>query len=175
MPHNYTDHIENFIDRTGRAISWLTLGMVLIMFCVVVLRFLFNIGWVWFQELVNYLHAYVFMVGAAYTLKHDSHVRVDIFYQRMSPQQRARVDVLGSVFLLLPVCAFIFISSWPDVITAWRELEPSQRTGGLNFAYILKSVMLIMPSLLALQGIAVILKQMPVAFFNQPEDDVVDG
>jgi TRAP-type mannitol/chloroaromatic compound transport system permease small subunit len=98
------------------------------------------------------------MIGAAYTLNHDSHVRVDIFYRDMSAGKKALVDLLGTLFLLFPVCVFIFISSWHGVITSWQELEASQRTGGLDFAYILKSTMLLMPALLFLQGLAMVIK-----------------
>jgi TRAP-type mannitol/chloroaromatic compound transport system permease small subunit len=153
--HNIASRLENLVDWTGRAIAWLTLAMVLVMFAVVVLRFVFDFGWVWLQEIVNYLHAYVFMIGAAYTLRHDSHVRVDIFYRDMSEHKKALVDLLGSLFLLFPLCGFIFISSWGEVATSWQELETSQRTGGLPFAYLLKSTMLLMPALLFLQGLAI--------------------
>lgn len=149
--------IETFIEYTGRAVAWLTLAMVLIMFAVVVLRFAFDIGWIWLQESVNYLHAYVFMLGAAYTLKRDEHVRVDIFYGAMSAKRRSLVDLLGTLLLLLPFCGFIFYVSWDEVIKSWQALEPSQQTGGLDFAYILKTSMLLMPLLLFLQGLAIIL------------------
>jgi len=168
MFKDFAQQIDQFIDWTGRVISWFTIGMVVVMFLVVCFRFLLDIGWVWLQELVNYQHAYIFMIGAAYTLKHDSHVRVDVFYRGMSNKNKARVDVFGTLFLLLPVCGFIFVASWSEVISAWQDLEPSQRTGGLNFAYILKSVMLIMPALLSLQGIAIILKKAPL-LFNKSE------
>ena len=150
--------LDALIDWTGRGIAWLTIAMVLVMFTVVVLRFVLGLGWVWMQEIVNYLHAYIFMIGAAYTLRHDSHVRVDVFYRNLSSQGKARIDLLGTVFLLFPVCGFIFVASWNEVITSWQSLEPSQRTDGLNFAYVLKSSMLLMPGLLILQGIAIVLK-----------------
>ena len=147
--------IESFIEQTGRAIAWLTLAMVLIMFAVVVLRFVFDVGWIWLQESVNYLHAYVFMLGAAYTLKRDGHVRVDIFYGAMSTRGRCLVDLLGTLLLLLPFCGFIFYISWDEVIKSWAALEPSQQTGGLDFAYLLKTSMLLMPLLLSIQGLAI--------------------
>jgi len=150
--------LDNLIDWTGRGIAWLTIAMVIVMFSVVLLRFVFGLGWVWMQEIVNYLHAYVFMIGAAYTLRHGSHVRVDIFYRDLSHQGKAWIDLLGTLFLLLPVCGFIFYASWGEVISSWQNLEPSQRTDGLSFAYILKSSMLLMPALLILQGIAMLLQ-----------------
>ena len=150
--------IESFIETTGRAIAWLTLAMVLIMFAVVVFRFVFDVGWIWLQESVNYLHAYVFMLGAAYTLKRDGHVRVDIFYGAMSAKGRSLVDLLGTLLLLLPFCGFIFYISWDEVIKSWIALEPSQQTGGLDFAYLLKTSMVLMPLLLFIQGLAMVMR-----------------
>jgi len=154
----FANGLDAVIDWSGRSVAWFTLAMVLVMFCVVVLRFVFDLGWVWLQEIVNYLHAYIFMIGAAYTLHHGAHVRVDVFYRDMSPSRKALIDLIGTLFLLFPVCGFILYASWGEVITSWQELEPSQRTGGLNFAYLLKSSMLLMPVLLILQGIAMVLK-----------------
>lgn len=84
--------IESFIEWTGRTVSWLTLGMVLVTFIVVVLRYLFNTGWIALQESINYMHALVFLIGASYTLKHNAHVRVDIIYQKLSARGQAWVD-----------------------------------------------------------------------------------
>jgi len=155
----FHQHLENFIERTGRTIAWLTLTMVVVMFIVVFLRFVMNVGWIWLQESVNYMHAFVFMLGAAYTMKHDAHVRVDIFYRRMSPRNQALVDLLGTLLLLLPVSLFIFYVCWAEVIKSWQTLEPSQQAGGLDFAYILKTSMLLMPGLMCIQGIAIVIQK----------------
>ena len=137
--------------------AWLTLIMVIVTFSVVVLRYGFNLGSIALQESIIYLHALNFMLGAAFTLKHDAHVRVDIFYQKMGPQGRAWVDLLGTLFLLLPVCGFIFWASWGYVADAWSVREASGEAGGLPFVYLLKSILLLMPSLLILQGAAIIM------------------
>jgi TRAP-type mannitol/chloroaromatic compound transport system permease small subunit len=140
----------------GRAVAWLTALMVLITFTVVVLRYGFNLGSIAMQESVIYLHALNFMLGAAYTLKHDAHVRVDIFYQKMTPRGKAWVDLLGTLVLLLPVCGFIFWSSWDYVTDAWAVREASGEAGGLPFVYLLKSLLLLMPSLLMIQGVMIL-------------------
>ena len=145
------DTITGFI---GKLISWLTLLMVLLTFTIVVMRYGFNMGSVALQESVLYFHGLVFMLGAAYTLKADGHVRVDIFYQRFSEKNKALVNIIGSVFLLLPVCIFIFLISFDYVITAWRILEQSPEAGGLPFVYLLKSYLLLLALTLLLQGIA---------------------
>jgi len=108
------------------------------------------------------LHAVLFLVAAAYTLKYDEHVRVDIFYQKLNIRGRAWIDLLGGLLVLLPVCIFIFWISWVYVQESWRVLESSSETGGLPGVYLLKSVILLMAALLILQGLALILKNINV-------------
>jgi TRAP-type mannitol/chloroaromatic compound transport system permease small subunit len=140
--------LDRLAELTGRIVSWLTLAMVVVTFAVVVLRYAFNIGSIALQESITYLHAMVFMLCAAYTLKHDAHVRVDIFYQRWSPRARAWVD------LLAPVCVFIISASLDYVASAWLIHEGSREAGGLDGVYILKTAIPLMAALLLLQGCA---------------------
>lgn len=149
--------LEQISEFTGRIFAWATLFMVIMTFLVVVLRYAFNLGWIGMQESITYLHTITFMMGAAYTLKHDGHVRVDIFYRKWGIRNRARVDFLGGLLLLMPVCIFIAWSSWDYVLTSWSYMESSPETGGLPWIYLLKTCMLIMPVLLILQGVAQIL------------------
>jgi TRAP-type mannitol/chloroaromatic compound transport system permease small subunit len=144
--------LDRVAEITGRGIAWLTLGMVLITFAVVVLRYGLQIGSIALQESVTYLHAIVFMLGAAYTLKHDSHVRVDIFYQKASPRIRAWTNLLGTLFLLFPTCAFIFLSSLDYVASSWSIHEGSREAGGLDGVFLLKTAIPLMALLLLLQG-----------------------
>jgi TRAP-type mannitol/chloroaromatic compound transport system permease small subunit len=141
-------------EYLGRAVSWLSLIMVLATFVIVVLRYAFNLNWIWFQESVTYMHAALFLVGAAYTLKHEGHVRVDIFYRKFSPRTRAWVDLGGTLFLLLPVCLFIFFASWDYVTQSWVLREGSREAGGLDGVYLLKSLILVMAGLLVVQGLS---------------------
>ena len=128
--------------------------MVLVMFSVVILRYIFNEGSIALQESVTYMHAVVFMLGAAYTLKNDGHVRVDIFYSKMSDRNKAIVNFSGNLLLLLPVCIFIVWSSWDYVTESWRLKESSREAGGLPWIYLLKTSILIMAFLLILQALA---------------------
>ena len=152
--------LENINELVGRLIAWLTLLIVLVTFLVVILRYGFNFGSIALQESTSYFHAFVFMLGAAYTLKHDGHVRVDIFYRKMNKTKKAWVDLLGTAFLLFPVCLFILISSWDYVFVSWGLLEESGEAGGLAYVYILKTALLIMPILLMLQGTALVLRNL---------------
>lgn len=145
---------DRFCEMTGSAVSWLSLLMVLVTFFVVVLRYAFDLGWIWLQESVTYMHAALFLVGAAYTLKHEGHVRVDIFYRRFSQRTRNWIDLAGSLLLLLPVCVFTFTVSWDYVVQSWELQEGSQEAGGLDGVYLLKSLILVMAGLLLLQGLA---------------------
>ena len=158
----FISFLDNLSEKIGRTIAWLTLFMVVTQFSVVVLRYLFNIGWIAMQESILYMHALVFMLGAAYTLKYDAHVRVDIFYHKMNHRGKAWVDVLGTIFLLLPVCVFIFTYSWEYVASSWALLESSREAGGLPGLFILKTSLLAMASLLGLQGISSLLKNLLV-------------
>lgn len=160
MLQAFADTIETFIDRIGRAVSWLTLAMVLTTFLVVVLRYVFNTGWIALQESISYMHALVFLIGASYTLKYDEHVRVDIFYRKLGDKGRAWVDLLGSLFILLPVMIFIIWISWDYIFNSWVVLEDSREAGGLAGVFLLKSVILLMAGLLILQSIALILRSL---------------
>jgi len=146
--------LESINEFLGSAVSWLSLLMVLVTFLIVVLRYGFDLGWIWLQESVTYMHAALFLIGAAYTLKHEGHVRVDIFYGRFTPRARAWVDLFGSLLLLMPVCLFIFYVSWDYVTQSWSVHEGSRETGGLDGVYLLKSLLLVMAGLLVLQGLA---------------------
>lgn len=152
--------LDSITELTGRFLAWFTLFIVVITFLVVVLRYGFDIGSIALQESITYFHAFVFMLGAAYTLKHDGHVRVDIFYRKMTATKKAWIDLLGTVLLLFPVCLFILISSWDYVFTSWSLLEESGEAGGLAYVYILKTTLLLMPLLLMLQGLVIILKNL---------------
>ena len=90
--------LDQFSELTGSVIAWLTLFMVLGTFVIVLLRYAFDLGWIWMQESITWMHATMFMLGAAYTLKRDEHVRVDIFYRQMSGRQAAWVNLLGTIF-----------------------------------------------------------------------------
>ncbi len=162
--------IETINNGLGRAVSWLTLLMVLTTFVVVVLRYLFDSGWIALQESVIYLHSLVFMLAAAYTLNHDGHVRVDIFYQRFSIRQRAWVDCLGALFLLLPVSVFILCSSWHYVAESWAVLEGSRHSGGLPGLFLLKSLIVVMAVQLALQALAMFCKNLSLALNGKEPD-----
>ena len=157
---------QNLFDRissiTGRATSWLTLFMVIITAVIVVMRYVFDAGFIWLQESVIWMHATVFMVGAAYTLLHEEHVRVDIFYRKMGARSRALVDLLGVVVFLLPLCGFLAFKSYDFAAASWSMHEVSREPGGLPYPAIpaMKSIVTLMPVAVALQGVSLALRSL---------------
>jgi TRAP-type mannitol/chloroaromatic compound transport system permease small subunit len=154
---------SSLLDRistvTGRVTAWLTLFMVVVTFVVVVMRYLFDAGFIWVQESVVWMHAVVFMLGAAYTLGHEEHVRVDVFYRAMSAKRQAWVDLVGVVIFLLPLCVFLAWKSWDFVVQSWSIREASREPGGLPYPFLplLKTVILLMPVTVLLQGLSLFL------------------
>jgi len=146
--------IDKLNELVGRGVAWLTLAMVLITFSVVILRYVFSLGWVWMQESYVWLHGIVFMLGAGYTLLHNGHVRVDIFYRPASERHKAWVDLFGVCFLLLPLVVVSMIFSWEYVIKSWAGLEESREAGGLPGLYLLKSIIWCFCLLVALQALS---------------------
>lgn len=146
--------VDRINERIGAAISWLTIAMVVLTFMIVLMRYLLDVGWIAVQESVTYMHAMVFMLGSAYTLKHEGHVRVDIFYQKATLRTRAWVDLLGSLILLIPTMLFILYMSWDYVSDSWMLLEDSAETGGLPAVFLLKGNIVLLPILMIMQGLA---------------------
>ncbi|HEX9789360.1 MAG TPA: TRAP transporter small permease subunit [Kiloniellales bacterium] len=138
----------------GRGIAWLTLVMVLTAFAVVILRYVFSVGWVGLQESFVWMHGVVFMVGAGYTLLHNGHVRVDIFYRPASIRYKALIDILGVCLLLLPMVVLVFLVGFDYVNSSWSMFESSREAGGLPGLYLLKTVILVFCVLTAVQGLS---------------------
>ena len=156
----FTDVLERINVLVGRIVAWLTLIMVFVTFVIVVMRYLFDSGWIWLQESVTWMHAAVFMLAAAYTLAREEHVRVDIFYRRFSPRGRALVDAAGTLLLLIPVAVFIIFESWDYVMFSWRIHESSAEAGGLIYPFpsILKSMIQAMSVMLLMQGMVLLIR-----------------
>ena len=146
--------IDRLNDWIGRTTAWVALLMVLVQFTVVVMRYVFGIGSIMMQESVIYMHAFLFMVGAGYTLLRGGHVRVDVFYRDAKDHTKAWVDVLGVIFFLVPVCTLIAYYSWPYIHTSWSVFEGSKETSGIQAVYLLKTVLLVFCVLVSVQGVS---------------------
>ena len=152
--------IDRISITTGHVASWLTLLMVVVTFIIVIMRYVFDSGMIWLQETLTWLHAVVFMLGAAYTLQQDGHVRVDIFYRTMSKRRRALIDFLGVLFFIFPMCTFFVWTAWEYVAASWSFREVSRNAGGLPFPFIplLKTVLIVMPIAVAAQGTSLLMR-----------------
>lgn len=152
------DLIDRLTIAIGKTVAWFTLAIVLIQFAVVLLRYVFGLGSIWLQESILYLHAFTFMLAAAYTLAVNAHVRVDIFYREADVRVKALVDLLGAALFLLPMCAVILDVSWPYVVRSWSILEGSRETSGIQGVFLLKSAILAFAVLMGLQAVALIMR-----------------
>lgn len=144
--------IDAFNDTFGRGVSWLTLAMILVQTIVVVQRYVFGVSFIWMQESITYMHGLLFMLAAAFTLLHDGHVRVDIFYREASPRRKALVDFTGCYIFLFPVMFVVFVTATPDVMFSWSTFEGSTETSGIQGVFLLKTVILVFAALLLAQG-----------------------
>ena len=157
---HYLFKISKFIDifnvKAGKLFSWLLLLMVLFTCLIVVLRYLFNIGFIWMQELVRFFYAAVFLICAAYTLAEDAHVRVDIFYSKLSIKKKYIINLIGTIIFLMPVCFITFYYSYSYVLNSWMQLEGSLEERGLHAVFIMKTFIWIFSFMLFAQGISIV-------------------
>ncbi|ASQ89884.1 C4-dicarboxylate ABC transporter permease [Prosthecochloris sp. GSB1] len=151
---------DSLTERSGQAVRWLTLLLVLVVVYDVFTRYVLSSSSVAVQELEWHVFSILFLLGAAYTLKHDKHVRVDVFFARMSAKQRAAVTLIGGVLFLLPFTFVVIVSSWPFVVNSFRILESSPDPGGLPYRFLLKAVIPLGFMLFFLQGLADIFRSM---------------
>ncbi|MFQ5570065.1 MAG: TRAP transporter small permease subunit [Rhodothermales bacterium] len=167
--------IDRFNEWIGRVIFWLTLAMVLVGSYNAIVRYLdrftgFSLSSNTYLELQWYMFSLVFLLGAAYTLKHNAHVRVDVFYSRLSPRGKAWINVFGTALLLLPFCVLMVWMSWSSVSESWAVREVSSDPGGLP-RYPIKTVIPIAFVLLILQGVALLIRQVAILLGRQPDAD----
>jgi TRAP-type mannitol/chloroaromatic compound transport system permease small subunit len=155
--------LAHLIDRinawVGKSIVWLILVAVLISTINAVIRKAFNISSNAFLELQWYLFSAVFLLGAAYTLQRNEHVRIDVIAGRFSKRTQTWIDIFGTLFFLLPMTLMVLWLSWPVFVTSFETKDMSNSAGGL----ILWPARLLVPlgfALLSLQGISELIKRL---------------
>jgi TRAP-type mannitol/chloroaromatic compound transport system permease small subunit len=148
-------------EYTGNLISYLTILMVLGTLSIVVLRYAFDLGWIFLQEMIVWMHAAIFMIGAAYTYKKNEHVRVDIFYHGLSQRNKAKIDLVGNLIFLMPLSLSIIYFCWDYAANSWAFKEGSREAGGLPYPFVplLKSIIPLTAILLILESIKQILEK----------------
>jgi len=154
------DRIDALNEWVGRGVSWVTTALVAVVFGDVVMRYVFNISFVFTQELEWHLFAFIFLIGAGYTLLHDGHVRVDIIYQRLSTKARAWVNLIGCLVFLFPGCVLIIGTSIDFVWESMKILEGSPDPGGIPLRFLLKSCIPIGFVLFGLQGVSLFIRSL---------------
>ncbi len=170
-------HLSRLVDRldrvnewTGRLVAWFGLLLTLTVFAVVALRYGLSDSNQWLSESITYWFALLFMLGMGYTYRHDGHVRVDVLSRNARPATRAWIEIVGVVILLWPVCLFIGIGSLEYVGNSWAMLEGSPEPGGIPLLYLLKSLLIVMPTLLFWQGLVELLRQVAVLRGQRPTE-----
>lgn len=165
--------IDRFINAIGKFAYWIVLVMIGVGVWNVLGRYIGNaIG----QNLSSnglietqwYLFDIVFLLGAAYTLQKNEHVRVDVFYAQFSRRKKAIADLLGTLFFLLPFSVLVIYFSWSSVLRSWRVRETSPDPGGL-IRYPIKTMILVSFALLILQGISDAIKNWAIIQGLLPE------
>jgi len=154
----YIQLIDSINERIGNAIAWLTLLLVLVVCFDVVTRYVFKFSSVGVQELEWHLFAVIFLMGAAYTLKHEKHVRVDIIFSRLTEKKQALINLIGAGLFLIPFCLLMINSSIDFVWNSFIIGESSPDPGGLPARFILKAVLPVSFVFILLQGISVFFK-----------------
>ena len=148
------DSINSFNKRVGVFASWFSGLLVIVVLYDILMRYFFKQSSPWIMELEWHLFSILFLLGAAFTFQVDRHVRVDLFYSKMSKREQARINLFGNLLFLLPWCVFIFKYSFSYALASYQIGEGSPDPGGLPFRYIIKFCIVIGFVLLALQAIS---------------------
>ena len=155
---NISRGIDRINEWVGRFVSWVAFLVVVVVFVDVVMRYAFRKSYVFTQEMEWHLFAFIFLMGAGYTLLKDGHVRVDIFYQRLSEKGQAWINLIGIIFFLIPGCYMIITTSLAFVENSWKMLEGSPDPGGIPYRFIIKGAIPAGFVLLLLQGLSLGIK-----------------
>lgn len=150
--------VDKIVSLVGAVAKWLCLLLVLLQFTVVVARYLFETGSVMAQEAILFTFGTMFMLALADALKNGRHVRVDMIFHGLDPSAQRKIDAIGTVVFLLPLCGFMLYLSWPYVANSWSALEGSREAGGLPGVFLLKSVILIALALLIAQALVILIR-----------------
>ncbi len=159
--------IDKFTEKTGQCVAWICVVLVAIIGVDVLLRYVFNQSYAGLFELEWHLFGVLFMLAMGYTLKHDRHVRVDVFYGRFSPSAKAWVNLVGATFFLIPFCVIIIKTSIPFVMASYSIAESSADPGGLPYRFVVKSMIPLGAMLLLLQAISEWLKSITTITANR--------
>lgn len=150
--------IDEFIKWIGQAVSWLNIALIILIGLDVLFRYFFSFSKNWILELEWHMFALVFLLGSAYALQEDKHVRVDVFYQNFKEKTKTIINLVGAVLFLFPWCYLVVTTSYKFANNSWYIREGSNQPGGLPARYIIKGMIVVGFILLFLQGVSLITK-----------------
>ena len=158
MKISFVQTVERMIEILGHGVAYLGLFMALITVVIVILRYGFDVGSIALQESVLYMHGTLFMIGLAYAMQSDGHVRVDIIYSRLSASRQRWINVFGHLLFLIPLAIIMIVYSWDYVVASWRVQESSPDVGGMPGIFLLKSLIPLSACLIILQALCQLTK-----------------
>jgi len=154
-----TEQIMNIISKL---LVYILLSMIGLVILTIFLRYFFSIGSISIQELIMYFHASIFMLGISYTYKENSHVKIDIFYNKLSEKNKTILSLIGVILLIIPFAIFIIFISFDMVSSSWSIFEGSSEAGGLDLVFILKSLIPLSGLLILLQALSELFKNLQI-------------
>ena len=158
----FADAVDRLDERVGQALKWLVLFSSVISAGNALMRYSIHYSSNAWLEIQWYMFGAMFLLAAGYALKHEEHVRVDVFFSKMTPKQQAWLDVFGGIFFLMPMAVIIAWMSIPMVRNSIHSMEYSSDPGGL-LRWPIKIMIPLGFALLAVQGIAEIIKKTAIA------------
>ena len=172
----FSRRIDSWLVAVGRGTSWLWLMLLAIIVLNVVLRYAFGEGRIEFEEVQWHLYSTGFLLGLSYAYQTDSHIRVDVLHERLSPTTQAWIELYGIVLFLLPFIALVLIFAVPFVWASFQLAEVSQAPGGLPFRWLIKAALPVGFFLLALAVLSRLSRVWSFLFLsNRPLDGDPDG
>lgn len=148
--------IDALNGAIGRTVAWMALLLVLWQFGLIIAQAVFRTSAIFAQEALVYMNALLFLGAGGYTLLRDEHVRVDLFYHRMSARAKAIVNIAGTLLFLWPTCLLLIYAGFPYVSASWSIFEGSIETSGIQAVFLLKTLILVFTGLIFLQGISLV-------------------
>ncbi len=166
------DRVNDFIG--SYIVTLAVFFFILVIFANVVMRYVFNISFVFMAELEWHVFAFIFLMGAGFTLLHDGHVRVDIFYSMMNRKKQALINLLGVIIFLIPSCYLVLSTTIPWVVVAYNVGEVSIDPGGIPARFLLKAVLPAGYFLMLIQGFSLFIKSLFILMGKPLEDYYAD-
>jgi len=153
---------DKFADFIGSITSITMILMILNVFYDVIMRYFFRSSQIAMQEMQWHLFSVIILIGIAYTLKEDGHVRVDLVYDKLNPRKKAMINMFGSIIFILPIAILVGLSSIDNAVDAFQSMEQSRDPGGLPYRWIVKALIPLSFLLLIITTIGFFIKNLNI-------------